>query len=68
MKIYIPVLICDRENVFFACAYSMTISYGTLAVLLSSAGCRPGHTLRADMDAVCDANVCQTIPPITEHR
>ncbi|EME48539.1 hypothetical protein DOTSEDRAFT_118977 [Dothistroma septosporum NZE10] len=48
-----------RENVLFGVAYVLTVIYGLAAVLLSSAGCRPGHALVASVDAVCNSNTAR---------
>lgn len=50
-------LIIGRENIFFGVSYALTALYGILAVLLSSAGCRPDDSLIASVNAVCDGNV-----------
>ncbi|KAK4635120.1 hypothetical protein CLAFUW4_02160 [Fulvia fulva] len=48
-----------RENILFGVAYAITVLYGLLAILLSSAGCRPQSALVASVDAVCDANTAR---------
>lgn len=47
-----------KESVFFGVSYAVTIVYGVLGVLLSSAGCRPADSLTPSVNAVCDFNVC----------
>jgi len=44
------------ERIMFAVAYALVAVYGVLAVVLSSAGCRPGESLVAQPNAVCDNN------------
>jgi hypothetical protein len=47
-----------RENIIFGVAYGASILYGIAGVLLSSAGCRPNEALIANINALCNANVC----------